>query len=105
VILPIAGYPAMLPSGAVAAPYATAQRHFLSPIEWRSEWRMAKEEGDQRGADWTANDNGDSRSRIDGAILRVARALGRQIARERFAERERVAANDNRPSPRRDEEE
>ena len=95
----------MLPSGAVAVPYATAQRHFLSPIEWRSEWRMAKEEGDRRGADRTTNDDGDSRSRIDGAILRVARALDRQVARERLVARERAAANDYRPSPRRDEEE
>jgi hypothetical protein len=57
VTLLIAGYPAMLPSGAVAAPYRATQRHFLSPIEWRSEWWTAKEEGDRDGADWAANDN------------------------------------------------
>jgi hypothetical protein len=45
-----------------------------------------------------ANDNGkgETRPRIDAAILRIARLIGRQMAREEF---ERLnAANDNRPS-------
>jgi hypothetical protein len=44
-----------------------------------------------------ANDNGNggARPRIDAAILRIARLIGRQMAREEF---ERLtAANDNRP--------
>ena len=44
-----------------------------------------------------ANDNGnaEARLRIDAAVLRIARLIGRQMAREAF---ERLsAANDNRP--------
>ncbi len=44
-----------------------------------------------------ANDNGnaEARLRIDAAVLRIARLIGRQMAREEF---ERLsAANDNRP--------
>jgi hypothetical protein len=44
-----------------------------------------------------ANDNGNggAQPRIDAAILRIARLIGRQMAREEF---ERLtAANDNRP--------
>ena len=44
-----------------------------------------------------ANDNGnaEARPRIDAAVLRIARMIGRQMAREEF---ERLsAANDNRP--------
>jgi hypothetical protein len=44
-----------------------------------------------------ANDNGDGgiSPRIDAAVLRIARLIGRQMAREEF---ERLkAANDNRP--------
>ena len=41
------------------------------------------------------NGNGETRPRIDAAILRIARLIGRQMAREEF---ERLnAANDNRP--------
>jgi hypothetical protein len=45
-----------------------------------------------------ANDNGNGgpRPRIDAAVLRIARLIGRQIAREEF-ERQ-TAANDNRSS-------
>lgn len=45
-----------------------------------------------------ANDNGnaEAQSRIDAAVLRVARLIGRQMAREAF---ERLnATNDNRPA-------
>ncbi|MCY3670198.1 MAG: hypothetical protein OXH14_03865 [Alphaproteobacteria bacterium] len=50
-----------------------------------------------------ANDNPGSRAgtgggaeaRIDAAVMRLARVLGRQIAREQFARQE--AANDNAP--------
>jgi hypothetical protein len=44
-----------------------------------------------------ANDNGnaEARRRIDAAVLRIARLIGRQMAREAF---ERLSAtNDNRP--------
>jgi hypothetical protein len=41
------------------------------------------------------NGNGDSRVRIDAAVLRIARLIGRQMAREEF---ERLnTANDNHP--------
>ena len=44
-----------------------------------------------------ANDNGDgeARPRIDATILRIARLIGRQMAREGFARQ--MAANDNCP--------
>jgi hypothetical protein len=44
-----------------------------------------------------ANDNGNARKRanIDAAVLRIARLIGRQMAREEF-ERQ-CAANDNQP--------
>ena len=42
-----------------------------------------------------ANDNGGPEARIDAAVMRLARLLGRQIAREQFARPE--AANDNAP--------
>ncbi len=43
-----------------------------------------------------ANDNGDGpEARIDAAVMRLARLLGRQIARQRF--RQSQAANDNAP--------
>jgi hypothetical protein len=50
-----------------------------------------------------ANDNGGGRPRprIDAAVLRIARLIGRQMAREEF---ERLsAANDNRPPDRHDD--
>ncbi len=50
-----------------------------------------------------ANDNGGggARPRIDAAVLRIARLIGRQMAREEF---ERLsAANDNRPPDRSDD--
>ncbi|MGO8867733.1 MAG: hypothetical protein ACLQME_14640 [Alphaproteobacteria bacterium] len=44
------------------------------------------------------NGNGEARPRIDAAILRIARLIGRQMAREEF---ERLnPANDNRPPER-----
>jgi len=49
-----------------------------------------------------ANDNGAAGTRLDAAVLTIARLIGRQIAREEF---ERLsAANDNRPAPDADEE-
>ena len=42
-----------------------------------------------------ANDNGGPEARIDAAVMRLARLLGRQIARERFEAAR--AANDNAP--------
>jgi hypothetical protein len=51
-----------------------------------------------------ANDNGNAEvlPRIDATVLRIARLIGRQMAREEF---ERLsAANDNRPAPEADEE-
>jgi hypothetical protein len=50
-----------------------------------------------------ANDNGkgEARPRIDAAVLRIARLIGRQIAREEFARQ--TAANDNRPPERCDD--
>ena len=42
-----------------------------------------------------ANDNGGPEARIDAAVMRLARLLGRQIAREQF--RQSQAANDNAP--------
>ena len=44
-----------------------------------------------------ANDNGSGQeARIDAAVMRLARLLGRQIAREQF--RQSQAANDNAPA-------
>ena len=43
-----------------------------------------------------ANDNGSAETRVQSAVLTLARLLGRQIAREQFAELH--AANDNRPT-------
>lgn len=49
-----------------------------------------------------ANDNGAAGTKLDAAVLTIARLIGRQIAREEF---ERLsAANDNRPAPKADEE-
>ena len=45
--------------------------------------------------DPAANDNPGPEARIEDAVMRLARLLGRQIARERFARPE--AANDNAP--------
>jgi hypothetical protein len=48
-----------------------------------------------------ANDNGAAGTRLEAAVLTIARQIGRQIAREEF---ERLsAANDNRPAPKADE--
>mgnify|MGYP001159366361 CR=1 FL=1 len=41
------------------------------------------------------NGNGEARPRIDAAVLRIARLIGRQMAREEFQRLN--AANDNRP--------
>ena len=43
-----------------------------------------------------ANDNGSAEARVQSAVLTLARLIGRQIAREQFAELH--AANDNRPT-------
>ena len=53
--------------------------------------------GRERGhfRDAAANDNPGSEARIEDAVLRLARLLGRQIAREHFARPE--AADDNAP--------
>lgn len=44
-----------------------------------------------------ANDNGTPATRLNAAVVTVARLIGRQIAREEFERRD--AANDNRPAP------
>ena len=49
-----------------------------------------------------ANDNGAADTKLDAAVVCIARLLGRQIAREEFERRS--AANDNRPVPDADEE-
>jgi hypothetical protein len=47
------------------------------------------------------NGNGEAQPRIDAAVLRIARLIGRQMAREAF---DRLsAANDNRPPERCDD--
>lgn len=48
-----------------------------------------------------ANGNGEARPRIDAMVLRIARLLGRQIAREDFERRN--AANDNHQPERYDD--
>lgn len=55
---------------------------------------------DEEWAASAANDNGDGRAsyRIDAAVLRIARLIGRQMAREEFERRQ--PTNDNHP-PRR----
>ena len=50
--------------------------------------------GDFRRA--AANDNPGPEARIEDAVMRLARLLGRQIAREHFHQPE--AANDNAPT-------
>jgi len=64
-------------------------------------------ENEDRAADdgqpSAANDNGNAegRPRIDAAVVRIARLIGRQMAREEF---ERLnAANDNHPPERCDD--
>ena len=52
-------------------------------------------DGRGKGRVATANNNGGPEARIGDAVLRLARLLGRQIAREQFARLE--AANDNAP--------
>jgi hypothetical protein len=55
-----------------------------------------------------ANDNrgpdGEAQAKIDAAVMTIARLIGRQIAREEFARRMAVADNDNRPTPKADQE-
>ncbi len=62
------------------------------------EGRDGSGRGDDRRA---ANDNPGPEARIEDAVLRLARLLGRQIAREHFARPE--AANDNAPAGEADE--
>ena len=65
---------------------------------------MAEEK--ERKDGHAANDNGsragerdaETQRRSDALVLTIARALGRQIAREEFARLKANAANDNRPS-------
>lgn len=49
-----------------------------------------------------ANDNGTADMKLNAVVVRIARLLGRQIAREEFERR--CVANDNRPAPDTDEE-
>jgi hypothetical protein len=61
---------------------------------------MIQDEDCRAGSMPAANDNGDGEkaARIDETVLRIARLIGRQIAREQF---ERASpANDNRPPER-----
>ena len=60
-------------------------------------------DGRERGQshDAAANDNGGPEARIEDAVMRLARLLGRQIAREHFRQSE--AANDNAPAGEADE--
>ena len=51
---------------------------------------------ERRAAGVAANDNGSAEARVQSAVLTLARLLGRQIAREQFAQLH--AANDNRPA-------
>ena len=48
-----------------------------------------------------ANDHAAAQARAKAALLTIARLIGRQIAREEFERR--LAANDNRPAPKADE--
>ena len=55
---------------------------------------MNEDKDSPRGHAPAANDNGTAATRIDAAVLTLARLIGRQMAREAF---ERLsAANDNR---------
>ncbi|MBV9287916.1 MAG: hypothetical protein JO288_08845 [Hyphomicrobiales bacterium] len=54
---------------------------------------------DEQSSAANDNGNGDSRVRIDAAVLMIARLIGRQMAREAF---EQKAANDNDPPGRRE---
>ena len=54
------------------------------------------ESEDRRIADRVANDNGGAQARIDAAVMRLARLIGRQMAREEFGRFD--AANDNAPT-------
>jgi hypothetical protein len=47
------------------------------------------------------NSNGEARHRIDMTVLRIARLIGRQMAREEF--KRLNAANDNHPPERSDD--
>jgi hypothetical protein len=49
-----------------------------------------------------ANDNGTPATRLDAAVVTVARLIGRQIAREEFERRS--PANDNRPETEQEQE-
>ena len=53
-----------------------------------------RERGQSHGA--AADDNGAPEARIDDAVMRLARLIGRQIAREHFHQSE--TANDNAPA-------
>ena len=55
-----------------------------------------------KGRSVAANDNGTAETRLDAAVLTLARLIGRQIAREAFEQLS--ATNDNRAAPKTDQE-
>ena len=57
--------------------------------------------GQGQSHDAAADDNGGPEARIEDAVVRLARIIGRQIAREQFRQSE--AANDNAPAKGADE--
>lgn len=57
---------------------------------------MSERPEQAEGARTAANDNGGTAGRLDPHLLTIARALGRQIAREWFQSLQ--AANDNDPA-------
>jgi hypothetical protein len=59
------------------------------------------DDGQPPAANDNGNDSGEAAARIDAAVLRIARLIGRQMARERFEQL--IAANDNRPPERYDD--
>ena len=63
---------------------------------------MIQDEDSADGVMPAANDNGDGTraARIDEAVLRIARLIGRQMAREQFEHP--CPANDNRPEQQHD---
>ena len=63
---------------------------------------MIQDEDSADGVMPAANDNGDGMraARIDEAVLRIARLIGRQMAREQFEHP--CPANDNRPEQQHD---
>lgn len=59
---------------------------------------MEQEKRQEGGSEQPANDNGgEPRKPIDPRILRIAQAIGRQLAREHARARHPKPANDNKP--------